>query len=641
MFNQKNLDHAIAKTIGFIVRAQNSDGSFDSHSSTNAKFTNPETFITTFYASLILFSISHIDVPKLQNTKNKASKFLLSEQNREGTYNYWAKSFSKYKSESCPDDLDDTSCALSALLSLDKSLVTEAKLAKITKVLINSESKVGGPYYTWIVPKYTDTRWKDVDLAVNANVGSFLSLLGITLPNIEKMIEESIFKKSFISTYYPDYSTLYFISRFYKGKSKEELIRFLLEENSKTFNNSLECAQLGISLLNLGVKKDAVVKNVKYLLSNQKKDGVFGTGTFIIERTFQKNVKRFSGSEAFTAALALELMTRYSKYTEKKESMKVYDNHAILKKEISGYASEIISKRFNKDIAKQFDLFLEKIVASDTDGQILLHPLLFVDSLKKSFSKKENEKYLLNLGVASIFGWMAYTIFDNISDEKKDLDKLSLALICNRELGKLFYDENPSFQTIFQKIMDRVDYAIFYEYKYARLDSKIRSGKKKIYPNADFVAEKSIAHSLGPLAVLYKLGFSSESKEFQNLLLFYQNYLVARQLNDDAHDWEEDLSRGQINYVGEILLKDFEKKYKKPADYPKDQLKLRKLFWEKTIEKVCAIIQNKITEAKNNLNSLSSILDRNYLEYKLAELNRSAKKAIEERDNTKQFLNAL
>lgn len=640
MFNEKNINDAILKGIRFIAWQQNDNGSFYSQSSKSFKLTHPKKFITTFYTSLILYCISQVDNPKSLLPKDKACNFLLSEKSKLGTYNYWAKCFIKYKTESCPDDLDDTSCAFSALLSVNRNLINEEELASITKVLINSESKEGGPYFTWIVPKDADPKWKDVDLAVNSNIGLFLSILGIRLPSIDDLIEKAIVNNNFASTYYPDYSTLYFISRFYRGKLKKKLAQILKKENSKPFENSLECALLGISLLNIGEKHSMVENNIDYLLKNQKKNGSFGTYTFILEQTYEKN-KRFSGSEAFTAALAVELITKYESLQPSKKSMTKYDNLSILKQKVVSHAGGLIRKRFDDDLTKQFDSFLNKVVQSDQDGQIIIHPYLFMDSLKKKFFIKKNESFLLDTAVAGIFGWLSYTIFDNIIDEKKDLDKLSLAIICNRELEKLFCKNNPDFRSIFQKFMDKVDYANFYEFRYARFNQKTGFPKKNIYPNVEFVADKSIAHCLGPLSIMTKLGFSPESKEFQNLLSFYQNYLTARQLNDDAHDWEEDLIRGQINYAGEALLRDFENKNGKKADLPKDLVKLRKLFWGKTILEICAIIQNKITEAKKDLFSLAEILDQNYLKNKLDELEGSAKKAIRERGKTKRFLDAL
>jgi len=638
MHNKKELDKATLRGIAFIEKNQNKDGSFNSFSHTGSK-TDYEIFVTTFYASLILFGMAKNNDRRLIGIREKTSKFLISERNNSGTYNYWARSFVKYQSERCPDDLDDTFCALSALFSSNKKLVDEKLLAKITKILISQESKEGGPYYTWVVPRNADQKWKDVDLAVNANIGLFLSVLGITLPSIENLINKAIENNDFSSTYYPNYSTMYFVSRSYKGKLKTKLLRILLEENSKPFRNALECSLLGLSLLYQGERIDSIKNNIEYLIHNQKNDGSFGAPIFIIERTYTKN-KRLSGSEAFTTALAIELITKYqSESLEKKIENKKVD-YLSLKKEVIKHTRKLISKRFKNDVLTQFNDYFNKIIASDSDGQIVLHPFLFLSSFKKDYSSIDKE-FFLDLAAANIFGWISYTIFDNITDENKDIDKLSLALICHRELEKLFCKNNPGFENISQKILDRVDFANFYEYKYARQFDFTKIKPVNIYPNAIFVAEKSIAHSLTPLAIIYKLGYKENSFEFKTLLSFYRDYLTARQLNDDSHDWEEDLARGQINYVGEMLLNDFSADYKSAILLPKHLVKLRKKFWNKTILEACKIIKSEIIKAKKELFLLSPLLDQNYLEKKLSELEESADKAVEERGKTKRFINAL
>lgn len=629
------LCQSVSSCIKFIIKNQNRDGSFDSLSSSNHQYSKPEIFKTTFYTSLILGSISKISDKRLEPVKNKAKGFLLSQKEESATYNYWANSFVKYKTESCPNDLDDTSCALSALISTDRHLVTESDLAKITQVLIELESAVGGPYYTWILPKECESRWKDVDLAVNANIAYFLSMLGIRLPQLDALIENAIKKRKFVSTYYPSLSTIYFIARYYDGKHNKKLTNFVLQKNQRPFRNPLDCALLGLSLLNLKEHPRSIERNIRYLLAHQKSDGSFGTQTFINERTFSKTQKRFSGSEALTTALVLELIVRCQNFFEKLDVEKKYED-VELTKEVTESARKIIADRFSTDFVDLYDNIIHKIISSDPYDNIALQPLIFTRSLK--VKTKLDRKFLLGLAQAGIFGWIAYTVFDNISDEKKDLDKFSLALVCYRELGFLFSRYDSGFNKIFSNFLDRVEYANFYEYKQAIPDN---INKKKIYSKVSDIAEKSIAHSLVPLAILSKLGYGQNSSEFKALQSFYKNYLVARQLNDDAHDWEIDLNHRKINYAGEQLTNDFKEKYNRAPEFSKDKVNLQKLFWDKTIIKMCRLIKKHITKAKEDRAELSHLLKDYYLEDKLEQLLLSANKAIEVRKETKKYLKTL
>jgi hypothetical protein len=559
---------------------------------------------------------------------------LVNEKSELGTFNYWPKSSEKFTTEPYPDDLDDTACALSSLLQADKNSVTESDLAKITKILIKLESKEGGPYFTWVVPDIKKTKWADIDLAVNSNIGFFLSLIGIKLPNLELLAEKSIEQKNFSSPYYHSENALYFfISRFYKGQRLPELLKIIRENNLKAFKNPLECALLGISLLNLGENPRSIERNISYLCENQKKDGSFGCFSFVVEK-IQGKKKLTSGSDAFTTSLAIELISRYLDKIQMKKKADDSD-FKILQKKVLLNCQKIIKGKFCKDLSDQFDSLLEKIVAYDKNFEITLHPYLFKNSLRKIYPALE-DTFLIDLACGSIFGWIAYTIYDNIIDEKKDLDKLPLANICNRELERLYCQDDFSFQKVFHSFMSEVDYANFYEIRYARMNTWKES--LTIYKEPDLVAGKSIAHCLGPLAILYKLGCNDTDPTFTKIVNFYRSYLTARQIHDDAHDWEEDLLRGQINYAGELLLREFQKKYRRQAILPDDQSVLRRIFWGETILIICKTINDKISEARKNLGALNNFISDNYLSFKLSELEGAASKSLSEREKTINYL---
>ena len=74
-------------------------------------------------------------------------------------------------------------------------------------------------------------------------------------------------------------------------------------------------------------------------------------------------------------------------------------------------------------------------------------------------------------------------------------------------------------------------------------------------PNYDthlwVLADRSIGHALASLGVFYAYGHDTDA---EHLLAFFEHFLTARQLNDDAHAWQEDLRRGLINSVVERLI---------------------------------------------------------------------------------------
>ncbi|MBI2591645.1 MAG: hypothetical protein HYW34_03145 [Candidatus Brennerbacteria bacterium] len=140
-----------------------------------------------------------------------------------------------------------------------------------------------------------------------------------------------------------------------------------------------------------------------------------------------------------------------------------------------------------------------------------------------------------------------------------------------------------------------------------------------------------MGHALGPAAILFALGYNKDSAEVLGTIKFFKNYIIACQLNDDAHDWEDDLKKGQVNAVGARLLRDTKSDSRKPE-------KLREVFWHKTIIGAYKDISRHIGFAKNDLKKLSIIKEPAVFAKILAAIERSVEKALKERDETIKFL---
>ena len=79
--------------------------------------------------------------------------------------------------------------------------------------------------------------------------------------------------------------------------------------------------------------------------------------------------------------------------------------------------------------------------------------------------------------------------------------------------------------------------------------------------SADRLCDKSLGHVLPALAVLFSLGYAPDSIAVDATVSFFKNYLAARQLHDDAHDWKDDLMHGRINAATTQLIRIFYKKH--------------------------------------------------------------------------------
>jgi len=644
---QKNKSRSIKNALIFLEKNQKKDGNFLSFSSTDKKISKDIKKLNSVFSSALILSSLH-SLKNTEKIKNKLANFLMAQKNDFWSFNYWTRNSKESKKFPYPDDLDDTFCALCALSLFDEKIIDGEALAKIVTLLTATEEKEGGPYRTWLIPPNSDTVWKDVDIAVNSNIAFFLSLKGVSLKNINNLIEKSIDKKKYFSPYYPsEYPIIYFISRFYSKKKKEKIIKFLLSKQKKNgaWQNPLNTALSLSSLINLKYKGPAIKKGFEYLLKSQKENGSWSPYAFCLDPSINGK-KYYSGSPYLTTAFCLEAFNKIEKPVKKNmKKQKLYE----LK--IYNTVKDNAIERFLelgpelRDAAKnQF----KKIIASRRNKEIILLPFYFLSSFKKEkeYTLKEIE-HLTELGLANLYGWMAYTIYDDFLDEDGDSATLSVANLCLRNLTEIFTNteyKNNNFDKFFQQIMDKIDSANSWEIKNCRM--KIKDDAIYIpdtlpkYKNYSKLAERSLGHTLGPLAILFFLGYKKNSSETKQVFSFFKHYTIARQLNDDAHDWEEDLKKGHINSSGALILKNLKKR--NITKIKKDDFtnKLQIIFWNEVIDIVCEKILFEVNEAEKILKKLKIIRDKKIFSKLLDSPKRAAKKAISEKKESLKFLNS-
>ncbi|MBI2641570.1 hypothetical protein HYW87_03185, partial [Candidatus Roizmanbacteria bacterium] len=255
MRNQRIFQKLIDKGIRFLITEQQKDGSFLSLASTRLNdFTRATTTHTIVPSNIVLSCLNSLEeTAAITKIKQNTALFLLSQKSGHWSFNYWVRESKDAKKTPYPDDLDDSFCALAALYQHDPNLFNGKALAKITILLTAVEGKEGGPYNMWLVPPNTDKGWKRIDLVVNSNIAYFLSLLDISLPNLNAFIEQEIEKENYVFPYCSIYPAVYFISRFYQGKKVKQIIDLLLSKRDKEgkWENPLYTALAISSLVNL------------------------------------------------------------------------------------------------------------------------------------------------------------------------------------------------------------------------------------------------------------------------------------------------------------------------------------------------------------------------------------------------------
>ena len=137
-------------------------------------------------------------------------------------------------------------------------------------------------------------------------------------------------------------------------------------------------------------------------------------------------------------------------------------------------------------------------------------------------------------------------------------------------------------------------------------------------------------------------GHGLRSKKVQSALDFFRHYLTARQLNDDVHDWQDDLEAGRITPATDLIFEIWRKRYPrvKIINLGESLPQLREIFWEDAIPALCAKIISHSDTATGHLRNLS-LLEPDYFIALVERQKSAAEKALKERAFVKEFTNTI
>lgn len=635
------IHRALLRGARYLSAQQLDDGGFSSQSASHHAATSLA-YRTTFLPSQILSCIAGIDMPELGVVQQKLTDFILGQKNEQWSYNYWARDSAEFSDLPYPDDLDDTFCALAALMKSNPKIFDGKALGSITQLLVATETDEGGPYRTWLVDSQTDKAWQDVDVAVNANIGYFLNLHGITLPNIESLTETAIQQDKLSSPYYPNtFPVVYFISRWYRGKQLSRLLRDICQQKHST---PLQAAlKLGALMHgeNTTLNPEPLVE---YLLTTQASDGSWPADAFCIDPTIDGEA-HYASSSSVTTAFCMEALHLYEQSIRRSVP-------AVRRKQAQDKLYSTVVREVTRDIRKLKNpelnattmTVLDNMLARDNDKQIVLLPYM----TEKVFRLNVDPAVLQRLAMTSLWGWMAYAIYDDFLDGEGQPQMLPTANVALRRVVSILavtMPDSQAFQTEVVSILDKLDGANAWEITHCR--GVIKHGRLHIDRLPDYgdywqLAERSLGHTIAGLGVLYAA--QSEKKTVQFLRQFFHHYLIARQLNDDAHDWQQDLSRAHVNAVGARILGKWQAaagSLKQGIDLRKQAENLNLIMWEQVVQEVVQDVDTHIAKARQALGKFPPGSKVEFFDHLLIPLERSAHRALDERNDAIGFIDTL
>jgi hypothetical protein len=629
-------ENAIAKGARYLAAAQTKRGSWLGGVGRRKDLEDAEPSPNVFTTALVLGALAPL--AGQERVKKKALRFLFSEMSRRTSWNYWERATREAKARPYPDDLDDTTLALAAILKCNPRLVSGAMMAEAVKVLTALDAGTGGPYRTWLVNANAKPVWRDVDLAVNANVAYFLHLQDVHVPGLTGFMEKRIAAGSFISPYYASaYPVLYFIARAYAGPLRRELLRHARKLHPQ---NDLEKALLLSALVELGASREVRASLAEALLASRNADGSWPARAFSVDLKL-KGETFYGGAAVLTTAFAIEALQKHLREPSRVPAAMDARAKTFRKNVWSGITK--LGKRFPDEFGKAWSALAARLEAQDKNGKISLLPHLFLEHLPASRKKRVPLDAVSKLAAANIYGWMAYTVYDDAMDGDLDPDELSPANAAHRELVRslaALFEVNSREGRFAERLLDRVDAANAWEMAHCRIEAKDGLLRMPDRP-PDFaevrtLADRSIGHALAPIGVLFLAGYGPDSEEVKTTLTFFESYIAARQLNDDAHDWFEDLSRGRVNAASAGMLR---RRKKSVLNVEKEKEALERIFWEKEIPLVGRKILRYASRARKALSAIP-LDNKSFLEAMLLPLETSAKDAVRESREALDFLKA-
>ena len=617
------------RALNFLARQQQADGSFKAWASPTLKpFTPSKSQATIFPTILILDALR--SVAGAEAIVAKAAGYIAAQVSSQTSWNYWEQASAARDSEPYPDDFDDTACALAALRTTDPE-----QIGAFARLLVVSEVSAGGPYNTWLIDHHTYPQWHDVDVAVNANIGYILSQQGVQPSGLMRYLQDAIDNAFLQSKYYVGVApTLYFLARWYEGPAKAQLQAQVIEACKHSNPASpLTNALLLSAASYLGISKSTISPDT--LLKEVKNDHWLAEALYVDPNYNGK--QHFGGSAELTTALVLQALALHD---TPRAHVPLNQNNGVPIKGAARIRREALAYS-SKDLRRRYTAVAHRVSQADVGQQIIMPATIIAEAGKWKLPRAT----LQNLNSASLNGWVAYTIYDDLMDGSGQLELLSIANVAHRRSYSQYCRALPDIYVFGKHVasaFDTMDTANAWELKHARARvdrAVLRVKQLPDYNDLQQLADRSWGHSLAASGVVLSVFGDIRNACFIALQNFFTQFLIARQLHDDAHDWEEDLRLGQLSSVVTMLLLQYGVTKKLNLDVALPDL--RQHFWKQTISDVAELIYERLRRARQALAQCAAYMSIQELESWLRKLEDSTILAIKKRDETVAFMHGF
>lgn len=282
----------------------------------------------------------------------------------------------------------------------------------------------------------------------------------------------------------------------------------------------------------------------------------------------------------------------------------------------------------------------KSVTNADKNHEISMLNYTFLESCRPAYSIPKAQSTLL-LDTANFYVWMAYSMYDDFLDDEGTALTLPTANIAHRRSYDLYSNWSKKAAKTVVKCYDEMDFANTWELTYCRFSiehNRITLLHIPRYQTRTILAKRAQAHILGPVLIA-KLFKNVSTDRQKSLLNGLRHYLIARQINDDLHDWKEDLQKGHGSFVVSYLLRS---SGIKPGSYDIQELTdtLQVYFWKFGYSKLITILKNHINRALAQFESSHFFTPQNsFYNLTILPLAASAEKSAHLHEQHVEFLN--
>jgi hypothetical protein len=489
---------------------------------------------------------------------------------------------------------------LTALWQYDPTLVTGNHLTCAIQRLVGAEKAVGGPYQS------NNT----TSLAANAQIAIFTRLVAQPLPNVESFLASIIAAQHFETDELNTFDILHLLSR---ACPSPELTHYVAHHWQEGPWQTPYHQAIALDILKNELPTQQMHTALTLLCGQQKNS---------------------AQNPIATMALIIKLLHTYVATTTESSLARPQ----LMHKAITQAAKKMFSA-YSEPLRSSGQAAVDRICQADKNFEITLLPQQFAAALKNP-ATLTNSQYTA-LGLASLYGWIAYTIYDDFLDSEGIPANLPIANIAMRASLDCFrraLPDHQEFQDYVQETFTAMDQANAWEVSFCRFvvkDGNITIPQLPRYGDGKVLAHRSFAHALAPIAVIAHQGLL-RSRNAHHIASAFRHYLIARQLNDDLHDWLKDMQVGHANYVVAAILRDMQIK---PGTYALKALigAMQSRFRQTAMVRVCQNILRHTAAAKRAFAQSRLLHATNGMHLPLDTLEASARQALDAHEKAESF----